>query len=171
MIKNYVKGRTYVFIDASNIYHSQKTLGWKIDFLKLKKYLENNTDLVKIFYYTAYDPRYKKQRKFLDFLEIIGYIVRKKKVKFIKNSNKEEGGFHKGNLDVELTIDAMENKDKFQTFILFSGDSDFEAVIKHMKAYGKNCIVISTKGHISIELIKQAKYIDIKKLENEIKLG
>ena len=170
MIQNYVKGTVYVFIDASNIYHSFKKLGWKIDFLKLKNYLENNVQLGGIYYYSAYDPDYSKQRKFLDFLEIIGYTVRKKKVKFIKDTNSEKGGFHKGNLDVELTIDAVHNRDKFQTFILFSGDSDFEALLKYMKAYRKNCIVISTKDHVSIELLKQAKFIDLKKLRSEIEL-
>jgi len=137
MIHKYVKGTVYVFIDASNIYHSFKKLGWKIDFLRLKNYLESNLQLGEMFYYSAYDPDYSKQRKFLDFLEIIGYIVRKKKVKFI---------------------------------ILFSGDSDFEALLKYMKAYRKNCIVVSTKDHVSIELLKQAKFIDLKKLRSEIEL-
>ena len=71
-------------------------------------------------------------------LEINGYIVRKKKVKFIKDSNREKGGFYKGNLDVELTIDAVHNRDNLQSFVLFSGDSDFEALIKYMKKYRKN---------------------------------
>ncbi len=39
MISRYVKGKTAVFVDASNIYFSQKSLGWKIDFKKLKKEL------------------------------------------------------------------------------------------------------------------------------------
>lgn len=39
-----------------------------------------------------------------------------------------------------------------------------------MKAHEKRCVVISTKDHISIELIKQAKFIDFKKLKGEIEL-
>jgi uncharacterized LabA/DUF88 family protein len=170
MIEKFVKGKVYVFIDASNIYHSFKKLGWKIDFKRLKKYFEENVELVKIYYYTAYNPEYSPQRKFLDFLEIIGYTVRKKKIKLIKDEDIEGGSFHKGDLDVELTIDAVHNRDDFQTLILFSGDSDFEALLKYMRAYNKNCIVISTKDHISIELIKQSKFIAIKKLRKEIEL-
>ena len=168
MISRFIKGKTFVFIDASNIYHSQRKLGWRIAFLRLKEYLEKNADLGRIYFYTAYDSNYLKQRKFLDFLEINGYTVRKKKVKFIKDFNREDGGFHKGNLDVELTIDAVHNRDNFQSFILFSGDSDFEALIKYMKVYKKNCLVISTKDHVSIELIKQAKFIDLKKIRYDI---
>ena len=34
MIKKLVKGKTSIFIDASNIYFSQKKLKWRIDFEK-----------------------------------------------------------------------------------------------------------------------------------------
>lgn len=71
---------------------------------------------------------------------------------------------------MELTIDAVHNRDNFQSFILFSGDSDFEALLKYMKTYKKNCIVVSTKDHVSIELLKQAKFVDLKKLRKEIEL-
>lgn len=170
MIQNYVKGKVCVFIDASNIYYSQKELGWRIDFKKLKEYLSANAEITKIFYYTAYVPESPGQRKFLDFLEIIGYAVRKKKVKFIRDSDLEEGGFHKGNLDVELTIDAVHNRDDFQSLVLFSGDSDFEALLKYMRSYRKNCVVVSTQEYVSLELLKQSKFIDIKKLRAEIEL-
>jgi len=168
MIGQFVKGKVYIFIDASNIYHSFKKLGWKIDFVKLLNYFKTQTEFGRIYFYTAYDPNHTKQRKFLDFLEMIGYTVRTKKVKFIKVSSLERGGFHKGNLDVELTIDAVHNRDDFQSFILFSGDSDFEALLKYMRGYKKNCIVVSTKGHVSIELLRQAKFTDIKKLKDEL---
>lgn len=55
-------------------------------------------------------------------------------------------------------------------FVLLSGDGDFESLIKFLKSYNKYCLVISTKGHVSIELIRQAKFIDFKKLRNEIEL-
>ncbi len=168
MIEQFVKGRTYIFIDASNIYHSFKELAWKIDFSKLLNYFKAQTQFGKIYFYTAYDPNHAKQRRFLDFLEIIGYSVRTKKVKFIKDLTLEEGGFHKGNLDVELTIDAVHNRDDFQSFILFSGDSDFEALLKYMRVFRKNCIVVSTKDHVSVELLRQAKFVDIKKLKTEL---
>jgi len=166
MIGKFVKGKTVVFIDASNIYFSNKKLNWRVDFLKLKKYMEKETDIWNIYFYTAYETGNKKQKKFIDFLEIIGYIVRTKKVKFIKDN--KTGGFHKGNLDVEITIDAVHNKEKFDSFLLFSGDSDFEALIRYLKKYKKRCLVFSIKNHISIELIKIAKFINIKKLEKYI---
>jgi uncharacterized LabA/DUF88 family protein len=171
MIKDFARGTTFVFIDASNIYHSFNTLGWKIDFMRMKEYFARNITLGNLYFYTAYDPEYVQQRKFLDFLEIIGYIVRKKRVKFIRDEHAAGGGFHKGNLDVELTIDAVDNVEKFQTFVLCSGDSDFEALLKYMREHRKNCIVVSTRDHVSVELLRQAKFIDLKKIRDEIELG
>ena len=38
-IKNLkLKGKTAVFIDAANMFYAQKTIGFKIDYKKLKRY-------------------------------------------------------------------------------------------------------------------------------------
>jgi len=52
-----------VFIDALNVYHSYKKLGWKIDFKKFLDYLKQETDLQEIYYYTARDLSFEKQTK------------------------------------------------------------------------------------------------------------
>jgi len=40
MIKKFIKGRAAVFIDAENILYSQQTLGWRIDYQRLRDYLK-----------------------------------------------------------------------------------------------------------------------------------
>ena len=50
--------------------------------------------------------------------------------------------------------------------VLFSGDSDFDYLIKKLRMEGKRAVVISTKYHISRELIASCnKYLDLKKLK------
>ena len=170
MIKKFVKGKTSVFVDASNIYFSQKKLKWRIDFEKLRNFFEDQTDFCRIFYYTARDESSKKQADFLAFMEKAGYRVRSKKVKFIKKKQDGKDGFYKGNLDVELTIDVLETKDQYDTMILISGDSDFEPLLKLMKKkYNKKCLVMAAKHSISIELIKCAKYINLAKIKSHIR--
>ena len=169
MINKFVKGKTAVFIDSANVYYSEKTMGWRIDFQKLLNYFKKETNLFRIAYYGAINPENERERKFHDFLEIIGYVVRHKKIKFIKDkTDLNYGGYHKGNIDVDLTIDAVHFRDDYDTFVLLSGDSDFESLIKYLKAFKKRCIVMSTKGHVSIELLRQAKFIDFKKIRREI---
>lgn len=171
MIKQYAQGRVSVFIDASNIYHAYKRLQWKIDFRKFLEYLKLETNLQDVYYYTGRDLDSAAQTKFLNFLEMIGYRVRSKKIKFIKAGNAAAtDGFHKGNLDVELTMDVLETKEQYDTMILVSGDSDFEPLLRLMKSkYRKRCLVMATKYSISIELIKCAKYINFNKLREYIR--
>jgi len=92
-------------------------------------------------------------------------------VKFIRDKNDvEHGGHRKANLDVEITLDAVDLKDQYDSFVLCSGDGDFEPLLKYLKAHRKRCVVISTKGHIAVELVRQAKFLDFKKLKKEIEL-
>jgi len=76
-----------VFIDEANIYHSQKTLGWKVDYLKLKKYLSRIGQIKVLHFYTSYQQENSSQNKRFETLEQNGYEVIKKKLKFIKTKN------------------------------------------------------------------------------------
>jgi len=166
MIEKFIKGRIFVFIDAANVLYSQKTLGWKIDYQKLKQYLLQEGDLRGLYFYTGKMSDYDKQVKFLKKMKQYGYDVKAKDVKFIKV---EENIYErKGNLDVELVIDVLKNIDNFDTCILMSGDSDFAPLVDEIKMKGKLVVVLSTKGHISKELIERAKYINLKKLKQQI---
>jgi len=81
MIGSYVKGKTAVFIDAANIFYSQRTLKWKISYTKLKSYFEKECQLTKVFIYTATDIERQNQSKFIAMLQRNGFIVRTKPVK------------------------------------------------------------------------------------------
>jgi len=171
MLRKFIKGKVYVFIDAANIFYTQRTLGWRISYEKLKKYFQNECgeNLAKLFVYTATDSDRPQQKKFLDMLAINGYVVRTKEVKRIRIA---KGVYEwKGDFDVELTLDAMDNIKRFDTAILLSGDSDFAPIVKRMKDNSKKVIVMSAKHHISRELIEHSdKYINLKKLRDKIEL-
>lgn len=166
MVGQYVKGRVFVFIDAANILYSQQTLRWRVDYKKLKEYLEKECDLKGIYFYTGRVGENHKQNSFIKKLEQLEYIVKAKEVKRIKISKSTYEW--KGNLDVELTIDVLANLNNFDTLILMSGDSDFASLLDTVKNNKKRVIVISTKGHISKELLDRAKYVNLKKLKDFI---
>ncbi len=167
MLRQFIKGRVYVFIDAENVFYAQRTLGWKISYEKLLQYFKRECgEGVKCFIYSGKDEHNTKQKKFLDMLEINGYVVRTKVVKRIKD---HEGGYKwKNNLDIELALEMMETLDKYDTAILVSGDSDFATPVDKVKERPKWVIVMSTRGHISRELLERAKYIDLRKIKDEI---
>lgn len=166
MISQFVKGRVYTFIDAANILYSQQSLGWRVDYQKLKDYFDQECDLKGIFFYTGRVGENHKQSSFLEKLKQLGYQVKAKEVKRIQISKSTYEW--KGNLDVELTIDVLKNIDNFDTLVLMSGDSDFAPLLDTVKASRKRVIVISTKGHISRELLERAKYINLRKLRDKI---
>lgn len=166
LLKKHIKGKTAVFIDAANILYSQKTLGWQINYKKIFKFFKKNCNLSFINFYYANISKNKGQKRFFDMIIDTGYNLKTKPVKYIKTP---KATIMKGNLDVELAVDAITNIDKFQTFILLSGDSDFEIVLKYLRNLDKHVIVMSSKGHISIELIKNCdKYFDLKKFRKYI---
>lgn len=167
MIGKFIKGKVYVFIDGANTFYAQRTLGWRISYEKLMRYFKKECgEDVRCFIYLAYDENKRSEQKFLDMLDINGYILRTKALK--KIFLKEGQNKHKGSLDIELALEMVELADKYDTAILVSGDSDFGPPIDRIKKEGKRIIVMSTKGHISRELIEKAKYVNLKKLKNEI---
>jgi len=165
MIGKFITGKTAVFIDAANIFYSQKTLGWRFDYTKFLLYLKKECDVVVARYYTGKVGALEKQNAFLKKLELAGFGVLSKEVKFIKVGHDL---IPKGNLDIELALDAYRMSDKYDTLLLCSGDSDFSYLLDLLKGEGKRVIVLSTRGHISRELLERAKYIDISKLRKYV---
>ena len=166
MISKFINGKVYIFIDIENVFYAQRTLGWKISYEKMMKYLKRECrDGMKCFAYSGKDEQNARQQKFLDMLEINGYIVRTKAVKKIRSPH---GYKWKNNLDIELAFEMMDTKEKYDSAVLISGDSDFSTPIDRIKASGKRIIVMSTRGHISKELLERAKFVDLRKIKDEV---
>lgn len=94
------------------------------------------------------------KHKFFTYLKKgLGFTVRKKELKRISViSGSVESITEKGNMDVEITIDAMHNIQKYDTASLFSGDADFLALVNYLKNKDKKVYIFSSKDNISHEL-------------------
>lgn len=44
-LRNFVTGKTYVFIDAANIFYAQRSLGWRVSYQRLMEHLKREVDL------------------------------------------------------------------------------------------------------------------------------
>lgn len=166
MIGQFITGRVYVFIDAANIFYAERTLGWRVDYQKLREYFMRECELGAIYFYTSYVEESERQDSFLKKLTAYGYIIRSKKIKRIKIGTGQYKW--KGNLDVELVMDVMKYQSEFETCILMSGDSDFAPLCDELKAAGKYVITMSVRGHISKELLERTKTINLEKIRNDI---
>ncbi len=93
----------------------------------------------------------------------LGFAVIKKELKRISIVDKNgESIEEKGNMDVEITIDALHHINKYNIAVLFSGDSDFLALVTYLRNHGKEVFIFSSKNNISQELRTGADgYTDI----------
>src|SRR6185312_2700903 len=104
--------RIALFIDGANLHATAKTLGFDIDYKRLLKEFEDRGSLLRAFYYTAIieDQEYSSLRPLTDWLSYNGYTVVTKAVKeFMDASGRRKV---KGNMDVELAVDAMDLADQ-----------------------------------------------------------
>lgn len=169
----------YVFIDASNLWQAQKVKGKLFDFEKLKRFIKHQfgaSDLL-VFYYTAYPAEGTREysqdgkHKFFTYLSKgLGFTVRKKEIKQITiHSEIGDSILEKGNMDVEMTIDAVHNLLKYNTAVFFTGDSDFLALISYIKNRGKSVYIYSSENNISQELRTGGSgYCDVLEIKEDI---
>lgn len=65
-----------------------------------------------------------------------------------------EFGFEKKcDLDVEMAVDLIKERDNYDTIVLFSGDGDLMYAINYLREqYQKSCIVFGARDHIGKEV-------------------
>jgi len=145
--------RAAVYIDGANLFFTQRSLGWQIDFSRLITFFLDRYASVEARYYVPVsEPASEEQAAFTRVLAAHGYILTSKPVKKIVNKTTGEI-IIKGNLDVELAVDALVGEIAYDTFILFSGDSDFLPLLRALKEKGKEVLVYSTEGISAWELL------------------
>jgi uncharacterized LabA/DUF88 family protein len=165
--------RTALFIDGANLYSTAKALGFDIDYKRLLKEFQSHGTLVRAFYYTAVteDQEFSLVRPLLDWLDYNGFTVVTKPTKEFIDSNGHRKV--KGNMDVELTVDAIELADRVDQIVLFSGDVDFRSLVEAVQRRGVRVTVVSTISSqppiIADELRRQADvFTDLMDLQSRI---
>ncbi|RVU19766.1 NYN domain-containing protein [Methylobacterium oryzihabitans] len=158
--------RSALFIDGANIYATTKALGFDIDYRKLLADFKARENLLRAFYYTAIieDQEYSSIRPLIDWLDYNGYRVVTKPAKEFTDSNGRRKV--KGNMDIELAIDALELASHIDHMVLFSGDGDFRSLVAAMQRRGVRVTVVSTiqtqPPMVSDDLRRQAdEFVDI----------
>lgn len=178
-VNNQKENIVYVFIDASNLWQAQKAKGKMFDYEKLKGFLKTKfqSTEIQVFYYTAYPAEGTREHsldgrhKFYTYLKKgLGFTVRKKELKrIVTHSDAGDSIQEKGNMDVEMTIDAIHHLRKYHLAVLFTGDSDFLALVSYIKNAGKKVYIFSSKNNVSQELRTGGDgYYDVLEIEENI---
>jgi uncharacterized LabA/DUF88 family protein len=162
-----------LFIDGANLYSAARALGFDIDYKRLLKLFNQKGYLLRAYYYTALaeDQEFSTLRPLIDWLDYNGYKVVTKPLKeFYDQSGRRK---LKGNMDIELVIDAMEMAEYVDHVVLFSGDGDFRRLAEAMQRRGRKFSVVSTlqtqPPMIADDLRRQADhFIELADLQSDI---
>ena len=171
-----MRQKAKIYIDGANMFYTQMKLGWFCDWKKIKEYLQNRWDVLEMRYYTGVKPDDEKMASFLRYLDNIGITSITKPIKVIKVDDNHPlkklynySEIYKSNCDVEITTDILLERKEIDEIILFTGDSDFEYLIKKLKDIGKKVIIFSSRKTISWEIKLQATdYIYLEDIKDKI---
>ena len=169
----YQTERIALFIDGANLYATAKALGFDIDYKRLLGLFRNKGQLIRALYYTALaeDQEYSSIRPLVDWLDYNGYTMVTKPTKEFTDALGRRK--IKGNMDIELSVDAMRLADTLDHIVLFTGDGDFRALVAALQLKGKRVSVVSTlqtqPAMVADELRRQGdQFIDLADLEDLI---
>lgn len=162
-----------LFIDGANLYGATKLLGFDIDYRRLLQEFQSRGKLVRAYYYTAMieDQEFTSIRPLIDWLDYNGYTIATKPTKeFIDQTGRRKV---KGNMDIELAVDAIELAPYIDQMVLFSGDGDFRSLVEAVQRRGVRVTVVSTIAckppMLADELRRQCdQFIDLIELKSKI---
>jgi len=165
--------RLALFIDGSNLYAAAKALAFDIDYKLLRKEFMQRGKLLRAFYYTALleNDDYSPIRPLVDWLHYNGFtMVTKPAKEFIDSQGRRKV---KGNMDIELAVDAMEIAPHVDHIVLFSGDGDFRPLVAALQRKGVRVSVVSTirsqPPMIADDLRRQAdNFIELDELKDVV---
>nr|WP_255435529.1 NYN domain-containing protein [Paracoccus sp. S1E-3] len=162
-----------LFIDGANLYAAAKSLGFDIDYKLLRQEFERRGKLLRAYYYTALleNEEYSPIRPLVDWLQYNGFALVTKPAKEYTDAMGRRK--IKGNMDIELAVDAMELAPRMDHAVLFSGDGDFRPLVEALQRQGVRVSVVSTTRSqppmIADELRRQAdNFIELDALRDII---
>ena len=162
--------RIGLFIDGANLYAAARSLGFDIDYKRLREEFAGKGRLIRALYYTALveDQEYSPIRPLVDWLDYNGYTLITKPTKEFTDAMGRRKV--KGDMDIEIAVDMMELSGALDHIVLFSGDGDFRRVIEAVQRKGVLVSVVSTirsqPPMIADELRRQAdNFVELQELE------
>ncbi len=169
----YKDERLALFIDGSSLYAASKSLGFDIDYKLLRGEFMRRGKFLRAYYYTTLlvNDEYSPIRPLVDWLHYNGFNVVTKAAKEYADSMGRRKV--KGNIDMELAVDAMELAPRVDHIVIFSGDGDFRPLVESMQRQGVRVSVVSTTRSqppmMSDELRRQAdNFIELDDLKDVI---
>lgn len=137
--------RTFIQIDVQNLFFSARDINKRIDFKKIKEhFIDSGEQIQALKAYIIRTPDAKSD-KFESLLKSLNYDLIIKQAHISRGSEGQR--IYRGtDQDMAICIDCLTNVDKFDKWVLMSGDGDFIDLCKHLKNQDKFIEVWSLPG-------------------------
>lgn len=127
------KKKNYAFIDSQNVNLAIRDQGWRLDWKKFFRYLQDRFDVSRAFLFVGYVPG---NQSLYTRLQSIGYIL------VFKPTLELPDGKVKGNCDAELVLHSMIEFPNYHQAIIVTGDGDFYCLLEYLVEEKKLCRLI-----------------------------
>lgn len=130
------KENNHAFIDGNNLYRGVSNSGWRIDFLKFRKWLSDKYKVDEAYYFIGLIP---KEKDMYEALQKAGFTLIFKEVVYGEN------GKPKGNCDADLVLRAATDvyENVCEKIALITSDGDYASLVKFLQAKNKLKIILS----------------------------
>ena len=140
------KENNFAFIDGQNLNLGIKSLGWKLDFRRFRKYLAEKYLVTTAYYFIGYTPG---NQPLYSELQKAGYVL------IFKPTIPDHDGNVKGNIDADLVLQAMIDFQNYDRAIIVSSDGDFYSLVKYLYQNNKLQFVMSPYVKTCSTLLKK----------------
>jgi len=147
----------HAFIDSQNLNLGIQKLGWKLDYKKFRIYLKEKYNVEKAYIFIGFVAL---NQKLYDKLQEADFLLK------FKPTIPDGDGKIKGNIDADLVLSAILNKDIYDRAVIVSSDGDFYSLVAYLYEQGKLEIVLSPDKKECSSLLKQTAKEKIQFMDN-----
>jgi uncharacterized LabA/DUF88 family protein len=109
--------------------------------------LKEKYGVARAFWFVGYLP---DNRQFYTVLQSAGFIV------IFKEVGRDQDGTPKGNVDVDLTLHAVDLKAEYDQAVILTSDGDFASLVRHLRERQKLRAVPSPTRTYTSKLLRRA---------------
>lgn len=137
----------YAFIDGNNLNLGIRSMGWKLDFYKFRRYLKEKYNIKAAYIFIGFVAG---NQNLYSSLQEAGFIVS------FKPTIPDKDGNIKGNIDADLVLWAMIDYKKYDKAIIISSDGDFYSLVQYLYENNKLLKVMSPYVKTCSSLLRKA---------------
>lgn len=143
----------YAYIDSQNVNVTTQKHGWKMNWARFRKFLEEKYGVTKAYMFIGYVPEFEAM---YEQLHQQGYAIVLKPTFDMTRPRQDESDLPeeekrpiKGNIDAELVLWAMKDISQYDKAIIVSGDGDFFSLVEYLESKGRLAKILPPTGQYS----------------------